>query len=84
MRTLTKILLCLFVFTLGTSSSNPRGQIKKEKISKLKNYNLDIDKNKIHSKDKEILKSLDSLEKKYVTLIKLKKEVVSLRDNTKQ
>lgn len=83
MKTLTKILLCLFVFTLGTSSSNPRGQIKKE-VSKLYTYNLNLDKSKLCSKDKHILQSLDSLEKKYVTLIKLKKEVVSLRDSTKQ
>ena len=83
MKTLTKILLCLFVFTLGTSSSNPRGQIKKE-IIKTPTYKLNIDKTKLSSKDKHILKSLDSLEKKYVKLIKLKKEVVSLRDLAKQ
>lgn len=83
MKTLTKILLCLFVFTLGTSSSNPRGQVKKE-VSKLYTYNLNLDKSKLCSKDKNILESIDSLEKKYVKLIKLKKEVVSLRDSTKQ
>ena len=83
MKTLTKILLCLFVFTLGTSSSNPRGQVKKE-VSKLYTYNLNLDKTKLCSKDKNILESIDSLEKRYVKLIKLKKEVVSLRDSTKQ
>ena len=33
MRTLTKVLLGLFVFTLGTSSSNPRGQSKKPMLT---------------------------------------------------
>ena len=43
MKTLTKILICLLVFTLGTSSSNPRGQNKKE-VPKLYNYVLKINK----------------------------------------
>ena len=83
MKTLTKILICLLVFTLGTSSSNPRGQNKKE-VPKLYNYVLNLDKSKLCFKDKQMLHSLDSLEKRYVKLVKLKKEVLSLKDSTKQ
>lgn len=84
MRTLTKILLGLFVFTLGTSSSNPRGQIKKPVIANTTQYKVIIDKSKLISKDKQIALSLDSLERKCNKLIKLKKEVISLRDSTYQ
>jgi hypothetical protein len=84
MRTLTKILLGLFVFTLGTSSSNPRGQVKKPVLISTTEYKIIIDKSKLISKDKQIALSLDSLERKCKKLIKLKKEVVSLRDSTQQ
>jgi hypothetical protein len=84
MRTLTKILLGLFVFTLGTSSSNPRGQVKKPVLISTTEYKIIIDKSKLISKDKQIALSLDSLERKCKELIKLKKEVVSLRDSTQQ
>ena len=83
MRTLTKILLGLFVFTLGTSSSNPRGQSKKPMLTSSE-YKIIIDKSKLISKDKQIALSLDSLERKCNKLIKLKKEVISLRDSTQQ
>ena len=84
MRTLTKILLALFIFTLGTSSSNPRGQIKKPVLTSTTQYKVIIDKSKLISKDKQIALSLDSLERKCNKLIKLKKEVISLRDSTQQ
>ena len=84
MKTLTKILLGLFVFTLSTSSSsNPKGQMKKE-VHKLYTYSLHLDKTVLCSKDKQILKSIDSLEKKYVTLIQLKNEVICMKDSIKQ
>jgi len=83
MKTLTKILFGLFVFTLGTSSSNPKGQVKKE-VSKLHTYNLHLDKSILCSRDKHILKSIDSLERKYVVLITLKNEIVSIKDSIKQ
>jgi hypothetical protein len=82
MKTLTKILLGLFVFTLGTSSSNPKGQLKKE-VPKLHAYNLHLDKSILYSKDKQILKSIDSLEKKYVVLITLKNEIICMNDSIK-
>ena len=83
MKTLTKILLAVFVFTLGTSSSNPRGQIKKSMLSTTE-YKIITDKNKLIFKDKQIALSLDSLERNCKKLIKLKKEVKSLRDSTYQ
>jgi len=83
MKTLTKILFGLFVFTLGTSSSNPKGQVKNE-VPKLHTYNLHLDKFILCSKDKQILKSIDSLEKKYITLITLKNEVICMKDSIKQ
>jgi hypothetical protein len=83
MKTLTKILFGLFVFTLGTSSSNPKGQVKKE-VPKLHTYNLHLDKSILCSRDKHILKSIDSLEKKYVVLITLKNEIISIKDSIKQ
>ncbi len=82
MKTLTKILLGLFVFTLGTSSSNPKRQLKKE-VPKLHAYNLHLDKSILYSKDKQILKSIDSLEKKYVVLITLKNEIICMNDSIK-
>lgn len=84
MRTLTKVLLGLFVFTLGTSSSNPRGQSKTPYTMNNNQYKLVIDKSKLISKDKQIILALDSLERKCNKLIKLKKEVISLRDSTQQ
>ena len=82
MKTLTKILICVFVFTLGTSSSNPKGQTTKPKFD-IKAYSLNFDKAKLCSKDNQIKSSLESLEKEHKRLICLKKEVKMLiRDST--
>ena len=84
MKTLTKILFGVFIFTLSTSSSNPKGQNSNTVVLTNNSYKIVIDKHKLISKNKEIALSLDSLEKKCNKLIKLKKEVVSLRDTIKQ
>jgi len=83
MKAITKTLLGIFVFTLSTSSSNPKVNFKKE-VFKFHMYNLYIDKTRLFSKDQKILQSIDSLEKKYITLIILKNEVICLKDSIKQ
>ena len=83
MKAITKTLLGIFVFTLSTSSSNPKVNFKKE-VFKFHTYNLYLDKTRLFSKDQKILQSIDSLEKKYITLIILKNEVICLKDSIKQ
>jgi len=83
MKAITKTLLGIFVFTLSTSSSNPKVNFKKE-VFKFHTYNLYLDKTILFSKDQKILQSIDSLEKKYITLIILKNEVICLKDSIKQ
>ncbi len=77
MRTLTKILIGVFAFTLGTSSSNQKHYENKPK--KIREYS--IEKKEICFKDEKLEKSFCSLEKE---VLLFKEEIKSTRDSVWQ